>query len=311
MQGTVVSGEGSGAGFVAAVEDQLAEAIGFRPFPGTFNVDVVEGVDDFPLRTLEDDLGDEHCEGVHLRPCTVGGVRCSVIRPVVPGYPTAKVELLAPVELRALFGLEDGATVPVSPSGDLWSPDGPVAEPEMLDVFDAVVFDLDGTLVELAIDWPAVHDETEEMLDPYIDRSIHELGRNGVFAAAEEHGVYRELVELIESREVRGADDAVALEGVRELGNVSGPVGICTANARRAAEVALERFGALDAVDAIVSRETTREGKPHPRPLLECLDRLDADPGNAVFVGDERSDAEAAEKAGTSFLHVQQLWRDR
>lgn len=311
MDGTVVSGEGAGAGFVAAAEERLAPVVGFRPFPGTLNLAGLAGVATLPLRTIDESVGDERCTGVRLRPCTVGGIRGAVIRPLVPGYPEGRVELLAPVELRALFGLEDGDVVPVSPPDDFWWPDGPVARPERLESFDAMVFDLDGTLVDLAVDWPAVLDEIAQLLEPYLDRPLRELDRTEVFAAARAHGVYRELVDLVDARERRGADDAVALAGVRDLVDRSGPIGICTANARRTAEIALDRFDALDAVDAVVARETTREGKPHPQPLLACVDRLGVDPGNAVFVGDDPRDAAAASGAGTSFLHVRQLWPDR
>ena len=153
-----------------------------------------------------------------------------------------------------------------------------------------------------------VHDELEAIIGPYLDRPLTDHGRNELFAAAEEHGVYGELVETIAARERAGAAEATALPGVHVLAELDCPVGVCTANAERAAETALERFGVADAVDAIVARETTREGKPHPRPLLVCVERLGVEPGDAVFVGNEPSDAGAATAARTSFLHVDQLW---
>lgn len=67
-------------------------------------------------------------------------------------------------------------------------------------------------------------------------------------------------------------------------------------------ETALERFGVRDAVDTIVARETPSEQKPHPGPVRLCLDQLDVLAGNAVLIGADRDDCEAATKAGTSFL---------
>lgn len=308
MQGTLVSGERAAAGFVAAVEALLAEAVGFRPFHGTLNVASDADLDGLPLLVLDDDLGDDRCEGVNLRPCTVGGVRCAVIRPLVPDYPASTVELLAPIRLRTLFGLDDGATVSIDPPDDRLHPDGPVADPTALDRFDAAVFDLDGTLVDLAVDWPAVHEEIEARFDAFLDRPLSAYGRNGLFDAARANGAYDELAALLEGRERAGAADASGLPAIELLASLACPVGVCTANATSAAEVSLDRFGVRDAVDAIVARETTRAGKPDPAPLLACVDRLGVEPGNVVFVGDEPTDAEAAAGAGTSFLHVDQLW---
>lgn len=308
MDGTLVTGEGAGAAFVAATQETLASAVGFRPYPGTLNLEGVDDVESLPLRTIDDDLGDPHCEGVHLRACTVGGVRGSVIRPLVPGYPERKLELLAPVRLRELFDWDVGATVRLAPPDEPWSTVGPSAVQAALDAFDAVVFDLDGTLVELVVDWPAVHGEIEAKFGAYLDKPVTEHGENELFEVAADHGVFDDLAGLIEAHERAGADDARPLGGVEGLSALDGPVGLCTANARSAAEQALERFGVRGTVDAIVARETVRPGKPHPAPLLECLDRLDVAPGNALFVGDQPGDAEAAARAGTSFLHVEQLW---
>lgn len=308
MQGTLVTGEGVGAEFVAAARETLADAAGFRPYPGTVNLEGIDGVDALPLRTLEDDLGDPHCDGVHLRPCNVGGVRCSVVRPLVPGYPDDKLELLGPVRLRRLFGFDDGADVALSPPDDPWSPAGPRASTASLDAFEAVVFDLDGTLVDLDVDWSAVHDEIEDHFGADLDKPVPDHGQDELFEVATDRGFYDDLVALIAAHEREGAATATGLAGVEEFGELAVPIGICTANDGSAAERALDRFDAVDAVDALVARETVRPGKPHPDPLLEVLDRLSVEPGNALFVGDQPGDAEAAARAGASFLHVDQVW---
>lgn len=308
MEGRLVTGQGAGAGFVAATEDTLAAAIGFRPYAGTVNLDAVGELEALPRRVIDDDLGDPHCDGVHLRPCRVGGILASVIRPLVPGYPDEKVELLAPVELRALFGLDDGDAIPISPPDESWSPDGPPAKPSALEAFDAVVFDLDGTLVDLAVDWSAVHDDIESTFGRFLDQPVRDHTQNELFSVAANHGVADDLAELIASYERDGADDAIPLAGVEALGDWSVPIGICTANAADAADRSLAQFDVHEVVDAIVARETVRPGKPAPEPLLECLERLDRDPGNALFVGNERGDAATAIAANTSFFHVDQLW---
>jgi phosphoglycolate phosphatase len=308
MSATVESGVGEAAGFVAAVEDELTAALGFRPYPGTLNVEELPGMEDLPRELLKGGaLSNEHCDGVVVRPCSVGGVRAAVLRPRMENYPEGKVELIAPVRLRALFDLDDGDAVEVSPPDDAWHPEGRGADPTDLDEFDAVVFDLDGTLVELDVEWPAVHAGVEEILEDVMDGPISGYTRPEVMELAREVGRYDELDDLLTEHEHEGAETAPRLPLLDVLAELDCPVGVCTANAPEAAELALERYGMKKHVDALVARGTVPEEKPHPRPLLQCLAGVAVAPGNAVFVGDERTDAETAVSAGSSFLHPEQL----
>lgn len=305
MNAQITTGRGEAADFVAMVETELTEALGFRPYYGTLNLDGLDGVDSLPSSSVPD-VGDEHCDGVRLRPCRVAGIRAAVIRPFVPGYPDSKVEVLAPVRLRTVFDLEVGDPVPVTAPGEAWLKSGPSADPTSLDRFDAVVFDLDGTLVDLDVDWSAAREDVEAVLGRFAE-STSERDANEIFRTARRYGRYDDLATVLESYERDGAEGATPVQPRRVVTDLDCPVGVCTANAGSAARRALERFGMLDAVDAIVSRESTVEQKPRPEPLEKCLRALDVAPGNAVFVGDERSDATAAVRSGTSFLRSTHL----
>ena len=138
MHGPVETGQGRAAGFVAQVDELLAAELGFVPFHGTLNVG---GTPPEPTVVLTE-VGDEHCEGVELTPCRVGGVRAAVLRPIVPGYPDDKTELVAPVRLRSLFGLGPGDRVDVV-LDDARPPNDCPVDPTALSGFDAVVFSLD------------------------------------------------------------------------------------------------------------------------------------------------------------------------
>ena len=120
MHPTLVSGTGEGGKFVAAATEALTTAVGFRPFPGTLNLEHAQ-VEEFPTQTLEE-VGDEYCDGVELRDCRVAGVRAAVIRPFVPDYPPQKTEVIAPVSLRTLFDLTENDRVPLRPPSDRWPP---------------------------------------------------------------------------------------------------------------------------------------------------------------------------------------------
>jgi phosphoglycolate phosphatase-like HAD superfamily hydrolase len=59
--------------------------------------------------------------------------------------------------------------------------------------------------------------------------------------------------------------------------------------------------GIAPLLETIVDWGATTRHKPHPDPLLEAAARLELDPRLAWYVGDEASDAAAAEAAGMPF----------
>lgn len=308
MNGTLRSGTGDAAGFVAQVADELGAELGFAPFHGTLNLETAEPRPE-PATVLTS-VGDDHCDGVALTPCRVGGVRAAVLRPLVPGYPEAKVEVVSPVRLRSLFDIETGDSVELAPEGECWPPSELGADPDSLSSFEAVVFDLDDTLVALDVDWERVRVDIGKLLDATLDRPVRDYEEAELFELARASERYEDLCSLLREAELDGAQGARALPALECLRNLDCPVGVCTANAPAAAEQALERFDALDTVDVVVGRGSAEAEKPDPAPLSACFDRLGSAPGDGAFVGDAERDSQTAVAAGASYLHPAQLWAE-
>jgi len=189
-----------------------------------------------------------------------------------------------------------------------------VDRPVDLAAYDAVVYDLDGTLVELAVDWAAV---AESVLDVYAANAMipptEELW--GLLGAADDYGIRDEVEEAIAAHERAGARDSALLPlGGRLIealdgGNAGPPAGVCSLNCEEACRVAVETHGLGDALDpdAIVGRDTVETYKPAPESVLAAVERLGAEPARALFVGDSRRDAVAAERAGVPFAWAADL----
>jgi phosphoglycolate phosphatase len=168
--------------------------------------------------------------------------------------------------------------------------------------YDAVVYDLDGTLVRLAVDWSAVRRDTitavreaglaaGESLWELLDRS-HSEG-------------FADIVEpVIAEHECRGAQDADRLPTAAELPR-GVPVGVCSLNSEAACRLALRRHGLAAHVDAVVGRDTVDAYKPDPEPLLSAVRDLSTTPDRALFVGDSERDQHTAERAGVAFEYVE------
>ena len=66
-------------------------------------------------------------------------------------------------------------------------------------------------------------------------------------------------------------------------------------------ELAFDRLPLLrELTDVLVGAEDTERHKPDPDPVLEALRRIDADPGEAVYVGDSPFDIRPARRRGRS-----------
>jgi HAD superfamily hydrolase (TIGR01509 family) len=176
----------------------------------------------------------------------------------------------------------------------------------------AVIFDLDGTLVDTVyahvFAWQRALAEAEMPIDGWrIHRRIGMSG--GLFARAvarevgrplspeeaeriqSRHGaIFREL--LPERRPLPGAVQLLA--DLRELGCVHG---IATSGRRPEIDASLEalRVGA-DVV--VVARGDVVRAKPEPDLFLACAQRLRVDPKDCYVVGDAVWDLLAARRAG-------------
>jgi phosphoglycolate phosphatase-like HAD superfamily hydrolase len=168
---------------------------------------------------------------------------------------------------------------------------------------DAVVYDLDGTLLRLAVDWERVAADVGAV---YGEARVPTEG-DGVWELlerAEENGIEREVEEAIGVHEREGARESTRLHPADDLVELGLPAGVCSLNCEAACRIGLETHGLTEHIDAVVGRDTVGTHKPDPEPLLAAVDALDVDPGATLFVGDSESDELTATRAGTAFSYV-------
>lgn len=169
--------------------------------------------------------------------------------------------------------------------------------------YEAVVYDLDGTLVHLDVNWGRV---ATDVLAVYTKAAVEPPSRNlwDLLNASSSVGLSEDVEAAIASHERDGARSSRRLPHADELLERSVPVGVCSLNCEAACHIALDTHDLVDPVGAVVGRNTVETRKPHPAPLLETVDRLGADPAATLFIGDSPRDEETAERAGTAFEYV-------
>ncbi len=155
----------------------------------------------------------------------------------------------------------------------------------------AIIFDLDGTLVDLPIDWGAVKQRAGKRDDQSFGERVEEL------IGADD----TETLKAITNHETASLDNAhISPEVAKVFGELEGEyeVAILTRNSRQVAERFLELCGIDPRSYFIVGREDVSRLKPHPEGLEIILGQLHVNPSEAVMVGDTFHDTELAHRAG-------------
>ena len=80
-------------------------------------------------------------------------------------------------------------------------------------------------------------------------------------------------------------------------------LGLCTNKPEKYARELLKRLGLIDFFrDSFIGSDTVGIAKPNPKPLLEAIYRLDENPKDVFFVGDTNTDENAAKNANVDFV---------
>lgn len=168
--------------------------------------------------------------------------------------------------------------------------------------FDAVIFDMDGTIVEPLLDFDAIRRELgvspdEGVLEAICRRSEEQQRRD-----------HARLVEI----EVAAAKEAKLLPGAEEVVTAVRAAGLKTAlltrNTREASKIVLKNHSSLR-FDLVMSREDG-SAKPEPDGIHQACETLGVAPERTCCIGDYRYDMMAANAAGATSVLLTTL-RDR
>ena len=185
----------------------------------------------------------------------------------------------------------------------------------------AVVFDLDGTLVDTAPDLMAATNHVLALLKrrpitmpevrAFVGRGARKLIERGVAATGEaidEASLTYYHAEFLRHYEGHTADrseifpGAVALLERLEKSGIK--AGVCTNKPEGLSRLLLDTLDLSRYLGAVVGPDTIGIGKPDAAPYLETVKRLGVAPQHSILVGDSEIDILTAHAAGVPIVAV-------
>lgn len=181
---------------------------------------------------------------------------------------------------------------------------------------EAVVFDLDGTLLDSAPDLTAALNLVLEMqgLEPLGVDSVRYMIGAGVPKLIErgfrEHGVELDAASLdsdlldafLSYYDAHAADLSKLYPGtyglIELLCDRSVRVGLCTNKPTEATLEILKNFQIRDCFDSVIGGTSGFPKKPDPAGLKACLEEMGVEPSQTLYIGDSSIDVKLAKNAG-------------
>ncbi len=190
----------------------------------------------------------------------------------------------------------------------------------------AVVFDLDGTLIEFKIDYVNARESvknyltslgvpSEYLLNQPIFTSLEKAVNYLKSIKTSEKGIKKikdEINKIVCEYECKAAEETSLKPNAREVLNTirkfNLKIGLFTINNRKVTERVLEKTGIREFFTSIVTRDDTVEIKPSEAHFLKVVNDLNVKPDETIVVGDTVYDFQAPKKLGALTIGVEGLY---
>ncbi len=182
----------------------------------------------------------------------------------------------------------------------------------------AIIFDFDGTLAVLNIDFNVMREQVFKLMKHYgveeelieekyllemIDEIFQMIWKKDPSGADE---FYKEAHQILHEVEMRAAEEGRLLPGMekalKNLREKRIKVGIITRNCEDAVRSVFPNINEF--CDVFISRNSVKKVKPHPDHLSSAMRALDVSGEEGVMIGDHPIDVQAGKRVGMKTIGV-------
>lgn len=173
--------------------------------------------------------------------------------------------------------------------------------------YDLIVFDFDGTLFYLDIDWNELRQKLRSRMmeiggedlefNPMVD-TIEDVRRKN-------ETTFQILRQLIDEYETQGhrRPNPPLIEALKTLHNMGKKTAILTLNTRAVVNTIMKEYDLNHYVDTIICFEDVSAHKPEPEGLEKIMKEYNASSTSTLLIGDSLRDRECALSIGADYLH--------
>ena len=312
LSGKVASGLGKGALFTELdwAKKQFISELGIDTYPGTLNLQLddngatalwheLRAGPSYTIHAEKNEDCNANCYPVYIQNRYPG----AVVLPLFEDYPLNQVEIIAAVPLRESLSLQDGDALELEFVHPLRH--------------STIIFDLDGTLLDTIEAFYMLARQTGDEFGIEMKRShVYNLLNHGKSywesALPDDMPNRQSRIEELNKR-AHKLWPAIMSKHARvfpnveqtlhQLKNRGTKLGIVTGSGKSTVDL-LFSVGVEGFFDAIVNGEDISKRKPDPEGLLKCLQILNVEPDDALYVGDTAIDVQASTAAGICSVAV-------
>ncbi|MDX1797427.1 MAG: HAD-IA family hydrolase [Candidatus Lokiarchaeia archaeon] len=183
---------------------------------------------------------------------------------------------------------------------------------------EVLVFDLDGTIVNLKADWIILRDI---LVNNYNERYKEDCNIERISTCLEEivkkkdEATLQDFFDIIREFELKNLEDIEPIEETiffinnKELFNVreETKIVVLSLNTRNTIIKALKDTKIYNKIDFIIGREDVRKWKPAPNGLLKIQNHYNVNKNEMVFFGDLENDIMTGKNACIEAYYIQDL----
>ncbi|MGV9199452.1 MAG: HAD family hydrolase [Promethearchaeia archaeon] len=181
-----------------------------------------------------------------------------------------------------------------------------------------IVFDLDGTIIKLAVDWEALKKLLSERYSKRYNNACQFKSISTCLSYIVSEDDEEELLrffDIIREHELQNIDNSEIIDetvyfvkhkeefGVQE----DAALAVLSLNTRVTIKKSLQLAGISEYFDYIVGREDVRRWKPEPDGLLKIINHYEVEKDETLYIGDMKKDLITGKNAGVDAVLIGDL----